>query len=232
MSQFGIAGQLLLSACPVTSHSHLKSQLHSPVLSAAPHHQSTQYIYLPAPLTLISRLFFVIHARLSSTLLQTDFQLPTLPLNSPALCPWLWEFPLLLWMLFCLWLLSINSHQLCCRVSFSFHLFVIIGGSDTCCVASLAIVWTPRAFSPVGFHLQKLIVCLSLPGIVNLYSGLHVCLDQVLCSPSKYPIWFSWLYQQIHQILLLSDISVIMLTLQMSRLDITPELLLLHSVDS
>ena len=45
LSQCGIAGHLLISACPVTSHSHLISQLQSPVLSAAPYHQLTQYMY-------------------------------------------------------------------------------------------------------------------------------------------------------------------------------------------
>lgn len=131
-------------------------------------------------------------------------------------------------MLFCLWLLSINFHQLRCRVSFSFHLFVISCGSGTGCVTSLAIVWTPCAFLPVGFHLQKIVVCLSLPGTVTLYSR-YTCMFG-LSAPFTQLI--SYLIHISGSIKYLSGMSVIMLTLQMGRLDMTPERVLLHSVDS
>ena len=71
-------GHLLTPACPVTGHSHLNSHLHSPVLSAANHHQST-VIHTPASQTLFVRLFFVVHASLTNTSLQADYLLPSLP---------------------------------------------------------------------------------------------------------------------------------------------------------
>lgn len=44
MSELSITGHLLFSAWPVSSHSPPISLLHSPVLTAAPHHRSTQCI--------------------------------------------------------------------------------------------------------------------------------------------------------------------------------------------
>lgn len=66
MSELSITGHLLFSAWPVSSHSPPISLLHSPVLTAAPHRQSTQYI-CPGltDQTPFTRLLFVTHARLS-----------------------------------------------------------------------------------------------------------------------------------------------------------------------
>ena len=96
----GISGHLLISAHPVTSHSHLISQLLSPVLSAAPHHQSTRYI---ASQTLAARLFFVISCKTlqhfpldwfpaASPACLRPIRLVWSPENSPAFCPWLLGF--------------------------------------------------------------------------------------------------------------------------------------------
>lgn len=171
---FGMDGHLLTPACPVTRHSHLNS-LHSPVLSAANHHQSTQYIYSSLTDTfrqIVLCRSYKTHQHFSEGWFPAanlaclwPTHLVWSPVNS-AFCPWLWEFPPLLWILFCLWLLSINSHQLCCRVSFSFGfpVFLLIGDFDT---VWLAVVWTPCALSPVGFLLHKLTVCLPLPGNVT-----------------------------------------------------------------
>ena len=72
-----------------------------------------------------------------------------IPSKLSAFCPRLWEFPLL-WILCCLWLLSINYHQLHCGVSFSFGLSVFRRIGDfrwvaCCCVDALCIFtcWLP-----------------------------------------------------------------------------------------
>ena len=79
--------RLLISACPVTSHSHLISQLHSPVLKAAPHHQSTLFIHSSLSDTHCQIVLHLIQAllALSSILLQTDYPGNFTCLLSPAL---------------------------------------------------------------------------------------------------------------------------------------------------
>lgn len=124
------------------SHSHLISQLHSPVLSALPHRQSTRYIYIYILQPHILSLFFVNHANFSSTLL-----LPTLVLRVSAT------------------VLAVATQGLPSYtevyVFFLFRLFDFLWIGDPHCVALLAVVWALCAFPPVAFT-NSLSACLSL----------------------------------------------------------------------
>lgn len=95
--------------------------------SGCPVNQPFQHNQAHSSQILIARLFFDAYARLSSTLLWTNFLLPTrhvwFPVIVPAFCSQPWDFVLHPWLLSCLWLLGITYYDATLWVSVSAYLW-------------------------------------------------------------------------------------------------------------